>query len=401
MARLASLDVDALRSINPRWLKYLDAETAAINVTVSMPDVTVRPDATEARFKLSLSAAPRDTVKGSYLSRNGIGAKEGANYARTQGTFIFHPGGETEMEIVVPLNGNNAVGNTIEVVISSSVYGAKLLTPTARVRFSEEVPAEVKPGFALAWQTDFVAGFAATDSGFLADGATPCWQSRPVHGRNPHASGGLGFYADPALHAGTDPFPVVDGKRRLRSDRLATPITYKNVVYNYYTATLTSRKMAWVRTGDRIECRLAMPLLGKRGAWPAFWLLPTSGSWPPEIDMMEWPINASASQWIYYTTQHWVREGNRNRSYPIDIRELGVTENLEGFHTWGVTITEEELRFDLDGVKTRVMENRSPDDDWYILLDIEMGGSWPGAPTADTVFPAEMILDWIKVYEPS
>jgi beta-glucanase (GH16 family) len=130
--------------------------------------------------------------------------------------------------------------------------------------------------------------------------------------------------------------------------------------------------------------------------------MPTNGAWPPEIDMLEWPINSGHNAWTYYSTQHWTSSGNHVfKSYPIDIRQLGITTDLTGFHTYGVTIAEEEIRFDIDGKITSVMENRSPTTSWYVLLNMAMGGTWPGNPTVDTVFPCDMILDNIKFYKPS
>ena len=93
----------------------------------------------------------------------------------------------------------------------------------------------------------------------------------------------------------------------------------------------------------------------------------------------------------------------RSRGYPLDIRQLGIpgVTDLTNFHVYGVEITDEEIRFDFDGKATVAMENRSPGQSWYVLLNMAMGGSWPGSPTADTVFPCDMVLDWIRFYEPS
>lgn len=69
-------------------------------------------------------------------------------------------------------------------------------------------------------------------------------------------------------------------------------------------------------------------------------------------------------------------------------------------HTYGVEITEQELRFDIDGKKTAVMENRAPASSWYVLLNMAFGGTWPQGPTAETTHPCDMVLDWIRFYKP-
>jgi beta-glucanase (GH16 family) len=173
----------------------------------------------------------------------------------------------------------------------------------------------------------------------------------------------------------------------------------------YYTASMiTTRKMQTVSVGDRVEARFAMPVLGDRAAWPAFWLMPMPPfNWPPEIDMMEWPIKADHNAWTYYTTQHWAGAsgGHSQLGYPIDIRSLGITEDLTAFHTYGVEIGAQQLRFDIDGKVTCVMENRSPTASWYVLLNMAFGGIWPGDPTPATTLPCDMILDWIRFYKPA
>jgi hypothetical protein len=313
-----------------------------------------------------------------------------------------NPIGETERDIVIVLKGNNAVGKTIEVVLSSTLAGATIAKTIGKISFSTETQAQPPSGFNLVFESNFIDGFEFSDTGLKADG-TPCWQSRPAHGRTQDGNKELGLYVDPVLYPGTNPFPIVDGKRALRSEKLAAPITYDSRQWNYTASMITSRKLRTIAPGGRLEARFAMPVLGKRGAWPAFWLMPVSGAWPPEIDMLEWPINATHNAWTYFTTQHWASStgSHQMRSYPLDIRQIGATEDLTGFHTYGVEITDEELRFDIDGVKTAVMENRSPGQGWYVLLNMAMGGTWPGSPTVDTQFPCDMILDWIRFYEPS
>lgn len=400
MARLSSTDINTFLEINPRFLQFLNDEKAGINIKVTVSDVTVLPNALEAKLKLSLSGEPRDSVIGSYLTRNGIGTNEGTNYVRTSGKFVFHPGESTEQEITIPLKGNNAVGKTVEVVLSGTISGASIADAIGTIHFSDTIESDVKSGFSLVWQSNFIDGFEATDSGLLPDG-TPCWQSRPAHGRTQDGNKELGLYSDPAIFPMTNPFPVVDGKRVLRSELLSSPLTYDSRQWNHTASMITTRKLRTVAVGDRVEARFAMPVLGKRGAWPAFWLMPTNGNWPPEIDMMEWPINSGHNAWTYYTTQHWSVGGSHlMRSYPLDVRALGITTDLTQFHTYGVEIREKDIRFDIDGKKTCVMENRSPTANWYVLLNMAFGGTWPGSPTASTTYPCDMILDWIRFYKP-
>jgi len=425
MTRLSTADIDYLIGLNPRFMEFLAAEKASTSVKVTLADATVLPNALEARLKLSLSGNPRNTVIGSYLTRNGVGTNEGTNYVRTSGKFIFHPGEATEQEIIVQLKGNNAPGKTIEVVLSSTISGASIARQIGKVLFSDTIASGIKSGFALAYETNFLDGFQATDTGFAPDGS-PCWQSRPVHGRTQPDNKELGLYVDPALYPATDPFPVVGGRRALRTEHfpggvldadgkptlcpwrpIIDPMTGQVSGYEPFkhtAAMIASRKLRTVAVGDRVEARFAMNVLGDRGAWPAFWLMPMPPfNWPPEIDMMEWPINANHNAWTYYTTQHWASStgSHQQLGYPLDIRTLGISDDLTAFHTYGVEIRPQQLIFDLDGRKTVEMENRAPTASWYVLLNMAFGGTWPGDPTAETMFPCDMILDWIRFYKPA
>lgn len=398
MTSLLLADVNSLRAVLPRLDAYLETvQLSALN-KVSALDVTVAPDATEAIVRIRLAVPAKETVIGTYLTRNGVGTNENFQYLRKSGTFIFQPG-DIEVAVPITLKGNNKVGNTVDLVLSSTISGASILDPVGTIRFGVAVDAPT--GFTKFYETDFVTAFAANDSGKLEDGS-PCWQSRPSHGRSQDGNQELGVYADPVVFPGTDPFPVVDGKRVLRSEKLATPIVYNGKAWNYTASMITSQMLPKLTLGDRVECRLAMPVAGKRGAWPAFWLLASNNQWNSdyrEIDMLEWPIKGDSNAWTYYTTQHWLQNGHVSRSYPLDIRTLGIAEDLTGFHTYGVTIGE-QLLFDIDGKLTVAMENRAPDASWYVLLNMAMGGTWPGSPTTGTEFPCDMILDWIKFYTP-
>jgi beta-glucanase (GH16 family) len=399
MTRLSSSDVNKQLELIDRHKEFLLAEKAGVTVGVSIEDVKVHPTALEARLKIKLTGNPRNTVIGSYGTRNGVGTNAGTHYTKTTGKFIFQPDGPIVQEMVVPLKGNSVAGNTIEISVSNTLYGGKLLTPNVvRIRFSDTVP-QVQDDWNLVYETDFVNGFEYSDTGLDAAGE-PCWSSRLAHGRTQPNNQELGLYADPVILPGTNPFPIIDGKRRLRSERLTN--TWQGQTYQYTAALLRSNRMTPILPGYKVEARIAMPLTGMRGAWPAIWFLPRDGSWPPEIDVMEWAIGSGSSPWVFNTTQHWTEvSAHRSAPYAIDIRDFGATEDMTQFHTYGTVFGEKELEFYFDGVKFITMENQSPGREWYALLNIAMGGSWPGSPTTATQFPCDVILDWIRFYEPN
>ena len=76
------------------------------------------------------------------------------------------------------------------------------------------------------------------------------------------------------------------------------------------------------------------------------------------------------------------------------------------FHVYGVSWNANKLVFTLDGVAyaTYTPASLSPTRQWvfnkrfFLILNLAVGGSWPGSPNATTTFPAKMLVDWVRVY---
>ena len=144
-------------------------------------------------------------------------------------------------------------------------------------------------------------------------------------------------------------------------------------------------------------------LNGAKGAWPAFWLLPQDGKWPEagEIDIME-RLNYDT---IAYQTVH------TDYTYRLKIKDnppQGATGkiNSQEFNTYAVELYPDSLRFYINGLKTftypRIKtekEGQYPFDkhQYYLLLDMQLGGSWVGAVNPDDL-PVEMEIDWVRFY---
>jgi beta-glucanase (GH16 family) len=130
-----------------------------------------------------------------------------------------------------------------------------------------------------------------------------------------------------------------------------------------------------------------------RGFWPAFWLLPQTREWPPEIDVLEVLGHDTAT---LYTTMHYKTEGSPHLSYghstytPFDLSR--------GFHTYAVDWEKDLVVWYFDGVEVfRVMSN-VPAQPMYLIANLAVGGDWPGSPNEDTVFPGYLEIDYIRVY---
>jgi len=122
----------------------------------------------------------------------------------------------------------------------------------------------------------------------------------------------------------------------------------------------------------------------------------------PEIDIIE-QIGHDMHTW--HATMHTMtppykggRIAGRWTIYGTDIQ---VTEDLsKNFHTYAVDWQADELvwYFDNVPVKREPTPSDFKDDPRYLLLNLAVGGKWPGNPDKKTVFPAEFIIDYIRVY---
>ncbi len=130
-----------------------------------------------------------------------------------------------------------------------------------------------------------------------------------------------------------------------------------------------------------------------KGYWPAFWLLPVDGSWPPEIDVLEILGNEPDK---VYMTNHYVGESGDHQG---DGDSFQGPDFAKGFHTFAVQWTPTKLTWYVDGIERFQTTQHIPHQPMYVIANLAVGGSWPGMPDSATQFPGEMIIDYIRVYQ--
>lgn len=150
----------------------------------------------------------------------------------------------------------------------------------------------------------------------------------------------------------------------------------------------------------RLEIRAK--LNGAKGAWPAFWMLAENAQWPTggEIDIME-RLNSDS---IAYQTIHTYY------TYVLKIKDpkqgsTGII-NPANFNIYAVEKYRDSLVFYINDKRTfaypRIQtdkEGQFPFDQYkhYLLIDMQLGGSWVGAVDPDDL-PVEMEIDWVRFY---
>jgi hypothetical protein len=142
------------------------------------------------------------------------------------------------------------------------------------------------------------------------------------------------------------------------------------------------------------EVRLRLNTVAAGQHW-AFWLLPDDHAWPPEIDMLEAvgsnPSNQSDADYFFFNSI--LADPNSD-----DITRIRPPRGKHAWYTIGFLWTETEMRWFLDGQEVRKRPAMGADKALYFLASPEVGGHWVGAPTADTAWPMEAEIDYVRVY---
>jgi beta-glucanase (GH16 family) len=158
-------------------------------------------------------------------------------------------------------------------------------------------------------------------------------------------------------------------------------------------------------TYGRFEARARLPY--GQGMWPAFWLLGSnigSVGWPNcgEIDAME---NIGREPSTVHGTMHGPGYSGANgitASYTLPNGQ----QFKDAYHTFDVDWTPTTITWSVDGqvYETRTRADLPQGTNWvfdhsfFVLLNLAVGGNWPGNPDGTTVFPQNYLIDYVRIY---
>jgi beta-glucanase (GH16 family) len=173
-----------------------------------------------------------------------------------------------------------------------------------------------------------------------------------------------------------------------------------------YTSARVNTAGKFTTKYGRIEARMRLPI--GRGIWPAFWMLGDNigtARWPGcgEIDIME-HVGHQAS--TVYGTLHGPGYSGGNSisaSYTLPNSERFT----DAFHVFAVEWEPNVVRWYVDSTLyvTRTPASLPAGTTWvydhpfFIIMNLAVGGYWPGAPDSNTVFPQTLTIDWVRVYQ--
>jgi len=176
----------------------------------------------------------------------------------------------------------------------------------------------------------------------------------------------------------------------------------------FNTSDYTSARIRSINKGDwtygRFEARAKLP--EGQGLWPAIWMMPTDnvyGVWPRsgEIDIME--SLGHETNVVYGSVHYRAGSDNRFRTGTFTLSEGNFSDE---FHTYSIEWAPGVIRFYINdtlyflATEQQLAPYNWPfDQDFHWLLNVAVGGNWPGNPDENTTFPQEMIVDYIRVYQ--
>jgi beta-glucanase (GH16 family) len=173
-----------------------------------------------------------------------------------------------------------------------------------------------------------------------------------------------------------------------------------------YTSGRIKTQGKFSQTYGRFEARIKIP--AGQGMWPAFWMLGDDigeVGWPAcgEIDIME---NIGKEPGIIHGSIHGPGyTGNVGIEAPYRLPEK--ERFADDYHVFAVEWDRESVSFYVD---QDLYAKRTREDLWqgwkwvfdkpfFVILNLAVGGDWPGDPDASTVFPADLLVDYVRVYE--
>ncbi|MES1198251.1 MAG: family 16 glycosylhydrolase [Chitinophagaceae bacterium] len=347
-------------------------------------------------FKLMLNKASSKQITVTYSTVEGT-AKGGADFTVVTNQSVTFQPNEIEKKIIISIVADDLkepdetfqirVQNPSNVILLKETGIITLRNDDTKIAFNNtgyDAPTSYT-GYILAWSDEF-------NSTSLDAGAWSAESGDGCPGLCGWGNNELQYYTAPPNN-----LFFQDGKMFIE----ARSESYGGK--NYTSSRIKTQGKKTFKYG-RIDVRAILPK-GK-GIWPAFWLLPQDnvyGGWPKsgEIDMTEL-MGSEPSKVL--GTLHFGPGPNStyiSRNYSL----TGSTFN-DQFHVFSLEWKQDQLKWYIDDNlfstinKADLGSNNYPfNENFYFIINLAVGGNFPGAPDAGTLFPQWLILDYIRVYQ--
>jgi hypothetical protein len=350
--------------------------------TLSIGAAVFQPGASVAHVPVRLDRPTPNTVIARVITVNGSGttkAISGYQYKATEAVVVFRPGDPLRKTVAVPiLSATN--GQQFSLKLREAPWGANQGTASATVTANAGATptAASTSGFRYprTFRTFGSLRYNMTQSTmqWSDEGWSNGWSTKLSHGRAQVANGETGLYLDESLYPWVEaPLRYTDEGLVFHTQKLWTPINYRGTNYYYGSVVLSGHNTTATHIGyGQYEWVAKMP--SRRGAWPAFWLISTSG-WPPEIDVYEgfgyqsyWDFDRHIS-----ATIHGGRDGVRSfqRGSTMQAEQAyGMSGFSQGYHRYAVDIGPEYITWFVDGLEVYQSVNPFRGHRWYPIMNV-------------------------------
>jgi beta-glucanase (GH16 family) len=245
-------------------------------------------------------------------------------------------------------------------------------------------------GFTLTWSDEFTG----------ADGSSPDSTKWTYDtGGNGWGNNELEYYTSRAQNA------QIKGGNLVITAQKETYTGPDGVTRNYTSARLKTQGL-FSQAYGRFEARIKIP--AGQGMWPAFWMLGnniTSVNWPAcgEIDIME---NIGREPGTVHGSLHGPSTVSRTSDATAAFSLPAGQNFADDFHLYAIEWEPGTIRFYVDanlyGTFNQAQWSTGGtwtfDHPFFIILNVAVGGDWPGSPDTSTVFPQQMLVDYVRVY---
>ncbi|HVJ01663.1 MAG TPA: family 16 glycosylhydrolase, partial [Sphingomonas sp.] len=304
----------------------------------------------------------------------------GVNYQSIYKSVIFRPGDPLTKTVEVPILLGIPQADFI-VRFVEAPWGGKMGTDRAVVQCDflqaptpqqteGRAPRTFQPTGTLQWK------MSRETMKWSDAGHDKAWSTQLPNGRSQPGNQETGMYLDGWVYrdyAIEAPLRYTDEGLVMHTQKLKEPMFWDGVGYNYGAIALSGHNTRPLQIGyGQYEFTAKMPT--RRGSWPAFWLISTSG-WPPEIDIYE---GFGFESWWNFDrhTAHTLHGGaNITRTFQqgtfLDTQEVyGVGGFTTGFHSFAVDIQPDYITWFIDGVETYQAVNPFAGFRWYPIMNV-------------------------------
>lgn len=343
-------------------------------------------------FEVVLDAASTKEVTVDFAV-SGLSAAPGNDFAATSGTLTFTPGATSQtVNVAVVIDDFLEPDEQFQVALSNPVNGylkdqEQVAIGTIRnddstvqlVSGGYDAPTSY-PGMSLVWADEF-DGPGIDPANWTYDLGASGWGNQELQN---YTNDDANSYID-------------QGNLIIRAEKVAG---------NQYTsARLKSIDLQEFQFG-RVDVRAVLPI--GQGLWPAAWMLGANFSeigWPDcgEIDILEL-IGSDPGR--VHGTAHWGADPSQH-TYLGGSTAVPFGETLnDAYHVYSIEWEQDAIRWYFDNEEyfsiSPANMNGQPypfNNPFFLILNVAVGGIWPGYPDATTPFPAFMAVDYVRVYQ--